>query len=113
MDGTMQVVIHQPIQAFGFSTLKNPRTRVLHRLGPFEDFIHAVLITTGMVDSDKVGRELGCQIRVKLADGKLIELTSHDGITTRAFEHALQRVREALEARFETHEALDALPAFA
>lgn len=66
-----------------------------------------------MVDSDKVGRELGCQIRVKLADGKLIELTSHDGITTRAFEHALQCVREALEARFETHEAFDALPAFA
>jgi len=113
MVGVMQVVIHQPIQAFGFSTLKSPRTRVLHRLGPFEDFIHAVLITTGMVDSDKVGRELGCQIRVKLADGKSTELTSHDGVTTRAFEHALQSVREALASRFETHEALDVLPAFA
>lgn len=66
-----------------------------------------------MVDSDKFGRELGCQIRVKLADGKSIELTSHDGITTRDFEHALQLAREALEARFETHEAVDALPVFA
>ncbi len=106
----MQVVIHQPIQEFGFSTLKNPRTRVLHRLGPFEDLIHTVLITTGMVESDKIGRQSGCQIKVKLADGKSIELISHDGITTRAFEQALQSARDTLEARVATQAALSGSP---
>ena len=96
----MQIVIHQAAQAFGVSALKHSRVRVLNRLGPFEDLIHAVQITTGSVNSSTGGIQAECQIKLRLAGNRLLEVSSRDGMTTRAFEQALQKAREQLEARF-------------
>jgi hypothetical protein len=41
-----------------------------------------------------------CQIKLRLAGNRLLEVSSRDGMTTRAFEQALQKAREQLEARF-------------
>lgn len=96
----MQIVIQQAAQAFGVAGLKHSRVRVLNRLGPFEDIIHAVQIATGSVALDSGGLQSECQIRLRLSGNELLEVCSQDAMTTRAFEKALQKARERLESRF-------------
>jgi hypothetical protein len=103
----MQIVIQQAAEAFGLSALKHSRVRVLNRLGPFEDVIHAVQIATGPVNSNTGVVMAACQIRLRLAGNESLEVNACDGIVTRAFEQALQKAREQLEARCTT-QALDA-----
>ena len=106
----MQIVIQQAAEAYGVSALKHSRVRILNRLGPFEDLSHAVQIATGPVNSSKGGLQAECQIRLRLAGNESLEVSSCDGMTTRAFEQALQKAREQLEARFASQALAQDMP---
>lgn len=101
----MQIVVQQSAQAFGISGLKHSRVRVLNRLGPFEDQIHAVQISTAAVNSAVGGLQAECQIRLRLSGSECIEVSCCDTMTTRAFEKALQQAREQLESRYVSSES--------